>query len=156
MANLPGDSPNLLSRVPLHGPLNAVSAWTPTWVRRVSTSAPAQALQRVSKAALHTWVVAPLASLYLRGPRVVGCWGGQDPAEICSQLLPPTQVAFWESTPETQRECLRVIERDFDAWMLLLATTLYFAAAWWVLTHVYACACRRLEPSRRRAAEWIV
>jgi len=83
-----------------------------------------------------TWVLAPLARLYLYGPALGGWgfWNGLDVAVICSHkthLLPE----FWQAHPT---ECLQLIGQGFYGVLVLGETLVYFLGLAWVLRRVAA------------------
>lgn len=84
-----------------------------------------------------TFVVKPLARLYLWGPRWGnwGFWGGQTLHDICAQI---TSVSsdFWIKHPD---ECLVVISKSFYSLLILFESILYVVFiykavqfVWWV------------------------
>lgn len=70
-----------------------------------------------------TFVVKPLARLYLWGPRMgnFGFWGGQTLHDICAQI---TSVSsdFWIKHPD---ECLVTISKSFYSLLILFESVLY-------------------------------
>ncbi len=71
-------------------------------------------------------IVDPLRRLYLHGPRLhgYGFWKGAAPHDICAALT-NYESAFWKNN---EKECMQVIERDFNSLVVLVETIMYFSA----------------------------
>jgi hypothetical protein len=85
-------------------------------------------------------VVQPLETIYLHGPRMLGCWEGQTEADICVSLAPRTDARFWTDNPQ---ECKKVIYNNIYSWILISEYLIGFALIWMILKGVYAWWWRR-------------
>lgn len=85
-------------------------------------------------------IVQPLETIYLFGPRVLGCWEGQALEDICVSLAPRTKAAFWQDHPQ---ECMALIDKNIYSWILVVQYTLAIAGSWILLKTLYGWWWRR-------------
>ena len=87
-----------------------------------------------------TFVVQPLGTLYLHGPRFLGCWEGKPIEDICVSLAPRSRAKFWLDHPE---ECMAMVDKNIYSWILVTQYILGLLVAWTVIKGVYAWWWRR-------------
>jgi hypothetical protein len=100
--------------------------WLADLARAPWATRAAQFAVNTTWAVVNVLVVRPLASLYLHGPLMLGCWGGLDAGSICSHMSPHTTAGFWDRNEESMRECHHMIESHFFGWLVLARTICYF------------------------------
>lgn len=69
-------------------------------------------------------IIAPLKYLYIQGPQVygVGCWEGQSPSMICSQMTGQSE-SFWD---KNRILCDAMIDTKFLSYLTMVETCAYF------------------------------
>lgn len=72
----------------------------------------------------------PLETLYLYGPRVLGCWEGKPVEDICTHLAPRTRAEFWLDHPD---ECMDLVDKNIYSWILLAEYLIILVCLWWVI-----------------------
>jgi hypothetical protein len=85
-------------------------------------------------------VVQPFTQLYLRGPTALGFWGGLPLSNVCARLT-QTDTNFWARSDDAALECQLTIDREIDAWLMVLAALLYCMATY-SLFAILIAACR--------------
>jgi hypothetical protein len=80
--------------------------------------------RHASQTLLNVLVVAPLNSLYFRGPQLngYGFWGGATAETICAAMLPGSQASFWAVHAD---ECHALLYQRFDSFCVAVQTVVY-------------------------------
>lgn len=99
---------------------------------------------------------APLLTLYLQGPQLggYGFWEGLQYNEICARLT-GVDAAHWSSS-SGMVECLHLIDRKFNAFLILNYFILYIFILFLSVPCLVRCVCRRLQRPATRGRELIV
>lgn len=90
----------------------------------------------------------PLRRLYRTGPnlRGIGFWRNASDVDICATLT-NVDAQFWR----THRErCAQVIEEDFQSYLVVLETLLYFFIIYSAARHMWGAACFLTRKSLER------
>ena len=73
--------------------------------------------------------------MYRRGPSRLGCWGGIEDADICTQLSSGSSTTFWKRNPY---ECSNMIDKNFDSFSVTTGFFVYgfllykiISLLWW-------------------------
>jgi hypothetical protein len=70
-------------------------------------------------------VVNPLKYFYLKGPSFLFAWNGIPSTDICAQLTKVPAI-HWSSSSSNQNECNQLIDREFQSYLVLFQTAMYF------------------------------
>ena len=87
-----------------------------------------------------TFIVRPLETLYLHGPRFLGCWEGKPMEDICVVLAPRSRAEFWLDHPG---ECMAMVDKNIYSWILVTQYLLGVVVAWTLAKAVYSWWWRR-------------
>lgn len=80
--------------------------------------------------------VNPIRNLYFRGPWVNGWgfWSGKTIDEICTYINPSTNQLHWL---KNNMECLEIVEKRFDSFMVIVNFTLYLFAIYKIIEVIW-------------------
>ena len=67
-------------------------------------------------------IVVPIRVLFLQGPALLGCWGGRDIEDICTQLT-NTPSSIWVNN---MIECQAIVDTNFMTFLVTAESILYF------------------------------
>lgn len=87
-----------------------------------------------------TFIVHPLETLYMHGPRFLGCWEGKPVEDICVSLAPRSRAEFWLDHPE---ECMAMVDKNIYSWILVTQYLLGGLVIWAVAKAIHAWWWRR-------------
>ncbi len=97
---------------------SSTSAWA------VACSYTSTVLIKCVRLIAYPFVEYPAKMLYFNGPAVFGFWEGKGPAEICERLT-TIESSFWGHGHITASECLNLIQRKYQAFLLVVYFLLY-------------------------------
>ena len=87
-----------------------------------------------------TFIVQPLETLYMYGPRFLGCWEGKPIEDICVSLAPRSRAEFWLDHPE---ECMTMVHKNIYSWILVTQYVLSLFVLWTLVNGIYSWWWRR-------------
>jgi hypothetical protein len=66
-------------------------------------------------------LINPVKNVYLKGPKILGLWGGDELHDICARLS-GGESSFWSRNIS---ECNGIINKHFESYYILISTILY-------------------------------
>jgi hypothetical protein len=124
---------------------NQVTEWAP--IRFVTSTAASVA---------SFLILRPMVNLYLRGPTMLGFWGGADLHDICQQLTGSPSRHFISDNGTVVPQCIELIETRFYSWVILSQTIIYVYVLISLFRYVMKLARHRKLTFRRSSTEQYV
>jgi hypothetical protein len=79
-------------------------------------------------------LINPVKNVYLKGPKILGLWGGDELHDICARLS-GGESSFWSRNIS---ECKGIINKHFESYYVFISTILYLMVlykfiyfVWW-------------------------